>query len=87
MPKGYAHMADQLRRSSLSIPLNIAEGSGKPSQADSLRYYATARGSAMESAAVIHCCAILKIVDPELLSKARALLFRVVQMLSKTVLP
>ena len=31
LPKGYATLADQLRRSTLSVPLNIAEGTGKGS--------------------------------------------------------
>jgi hypothetical protein len=46
LPRGNAALADQLKRASLSIPLNIAEAAGKVSTADRSRYYATARGSA-----------------------------------------
>jgi four helix bundle protein len=43
---------DQWLRASQSIPLNIAEGNGKSSEADRRRYFEIARGSALECAAV-----------------------------------
>ena len=47
---GYAK--DQLGRASLSIMLNIAEGSAKFSNRDRRSFYVTARGSAFECAAL-----------------------------------
>jgi four helix bundle protein len=44
---------DQLGRASLSIMLNIAEGSAKFSNKDRRNFYVTARGSAFECAALI----------------------------------
>ena len=85
LPKGYATLADQLRRSSLSIPLNIAEGTGKSSSAERSRYYQIARGSALECSAIIGCCLRLRILDQQVLLTSRSLLYRVVQMLSKLV--
>jgi four helix bundle protein len=49
--KGY--VTDRLLRASLSIVLNIAEGSGKPSQAEKRRFYAIAFGSIRETQAIL----------------------------------
>jgi len=56
-PRGNAELSDRLRRASISVPLNIAEGAGKPATERS-RYHATARGSAMECAAIISARAV-----------------------------
>jgi len=43
---------DQWLRASQSIPLNIAEGNGKSSEADRRRFFEIARGSTFECAAI-----------------------------------
>jgi four helix bundle protein len=60
IPPGYSAVKDQLKRASLSIPLNIAEGSGKRQIPDRNRFYGIARGSAMECAAI---CDVLSLLD------------------------
>lgn len=72
-----------MKRASLSVPLNIAEGTGKNSSADKQRFYAIARGSAMECGAVLDVCKILKIIDPLEYDQGKKLLIRIVGMLTK----
>jgi four helix bundle protein len=43
---------DQLRRASQSISPNIAEGNGKGTNGDRCRFFAIARGSALECASI-----------------------------------
>ena len=50
-PTEFLYLKDQLRRSSLSIVLNIAEGSAKRSDKDFNRYLENSMGSANETAA------------------------------------
>lgn len=46
-------IADQLKRSVLSILLNIAEGTGKSSKADKKNFFTIARGSVYETVAIM----------------------------------
>jgi four helix bundle protein len=61
------YVIDQLGRASFSIPLNIAEGSGKFSKADRKNYFTTARASVFECVAVLDILNDAgKIAEPEL---------------------
>ena len=82
-PKGNADIIDQLKRASTSIPFNIAEGAGKNSSADTARYFAIARGSALECGAILDVCCLLKIAENEEVNVAKGHLFEIVSMLSK----
>ena len=46
-------LRNQLKRASISIVLNIAEGSGKFSRADRKNYFVTARASVFECVAIL----------------------------------
>jgi four helix bundle protein len=83
LPHVHASLADQIRRASVSIPLNIAEGSGKTTRPDQRRFYAMARGSAMECGAIVDACAALELVRTDRAAAANDLLASVVRMLSK----
>ena len=83
LPPGHGEIRDQLRRASLSIPLNIAEASGKTQPADQRRFFAIARGSAMECAALVDACRSLEVVGGSLLDQLDENLLSLVRMLSK----
>jgi four helix bundle protein len=83
LPPRYASLADQLRRASLSIPLNIAEGSGKSTSPDQRRFYAIARGSAMECAAILDACTARSPIEQPRAEEVDQLLLSTVRMLSK----
>ena len=87
IPRGNSSLADQLKRASWSIPLNIAEGCGKNSGNDKRRFYAIARGSAMECAAIIDVCQILAGDTSDDYKNGKELLERIVAMLSKLCRP
>ena len=80
-PRGYAGLSEQLRRASLSVPLNIAEGYGKRSVADRSKFYDIARGSAHECGAIVDAATALGFADGSLLVEAKTLLVRIVSML------
>ena len=83
LPKGYASLSDQLKRASWSIPLNIAEGTGKIRMNDKIKFYSIARGSAMECGAVLDVCSKLGMIDDTTFKKGKDLLTRIVSMLTK----
>ncbi len=84
VPKGYAPLADQLRRAALSVPLNIAEASGRVG-GDARRAYAIARGSTLECAAILDAAETLGFGEAAQLAKPRELLDRMVAMLTVLV--
>ena len=82
-PRGYGSMTDQLRRASLSIPLNIAEGYGKRGPDDRARFYDIARGSAHECGAILDASKVLAIIEDADFARGKTLLHRIVSMLVK----
>ncbi len=82
VPRGFGSLAEQLRRAALSVPLNIAEGSGK-SDRDAQRFYAIARGSALECAAILDAFGALGFVPDSDLTEPLDLLERIVSMLTR----
>jgi four helix bundle protein len=81
--RGCSELRDQLERASISIVLNIADCCGRTSPADKARFYAMARGSATESAAILDVLGARGLVDARLRARGRSLLVRIVQMLTR----
>ena len=78
---GKSDAFDQLDRSSTSIPLNIAEGTGKYTNKDNCRYYDIARGSAVESAACLDVLLKRNKITIDENIKGKEILFAIVSML------
>ena len=74
---------DQLLRASQSIPLNIAEGNGKASEADRRRFFEIARSSALECAAIQDVLELCDALSRKNNAEAKQFLDRMVAMLTK----
>ena len=83
LPRGEGELRNQLKTAAMSVPLNIAEGTGKPSSADRAHAHAIARGSAMECGALVDVCAIAGSISPADTRHAKDLIVRTVAILSK----
>ena len=77
------HARDQLLRASQSIPLNIAEGNGKGTEADRRRFFEIARGSALECASIQDVLSVCGVVSEGEMADAKEKLVRIVSMLTK----
>lgn len=64
-PRGHQHLVDQLRRASLSVPLNIAEGNGRWHIKDRKNFWWIARGSVFECVPVLELCKREKLITEE----------------------
>jgi len=67
MPKDEIYgLISQIRRSASSIPINIAEGCGRGSDADFSRFLHMSMGSASESEYLLFLCKELNYIDSDL---------------------
>jgi len=80
VPKSTA-VYGQLDRASTSMPLNIAEGTGKFTAPDRCRYYDSARGPAVECAACLDVLVAKKILTVSEIIEGKELLRPIVSML------
>lgn len=88
LPRQKGQLGDQLTRAAEGVVLRIAEGAGAEwRSADQQRYFRSARGSAMECSAALDVCRIRRTADAADLAAGRALLVRLVQMLSRLARP
>jgi four helix bundle protein len=78
-------LTSQMRRCSVSIPSNIAEGSRRIGEKDTKHFFNIAFGSGAELETQIEICKRLKLCDPKGFTKADILLSEVMKMLNKLV--
>src|SRR4051812_9524147 len=81
----HREVCDQLDRASLSSLLNTAEGNGKRQGRQRAKFFDDARGSAVECAACLDALAAKGLATKERIAEGKALLLRVVGMLTKLV--
>ena len=84
-PGLHREVCDQLDRASLSFLLNTAEGNGKRPGPQRARFFDDARGSAVECAACLDALAAKGLVAKGGVEQGKAMLLRVVSMLTKLV--
>ena len=85
LPRGRGYLADQLRRAASSIAFNIAEGAGEFASDEKAPFYRMARRSATESAAIFDACRVLSLTTEPASQAGRAILLRIVAMLTAMV--
>ena len=83
LPRGYSELKDQLKRASLSILLNAAEGAGKYSPAEQKRHYTIARGSAFECYAAVDATEVLELVKSASFSRGMEVIDSIISILTK----
>ena len=64
-PHVYSRLRDQLVGAVISVPLNIAEGSGRLGGKDKANFYKYARASVFESIPILTICNNLKLIKTE----------------------
>lgn len=81
LPRGRAAVGDQLLRAAMSIPANIAEGSGEFARKEKVRFYRISLRSATECASWLDVAERLRALRAEQRERGKALLHRIVAML------
>lgn len=76
-------ITNQLRRASVSIASNIAEGYGRKTQKDRIQFFVIAYGSALEIETQLHISRELKFGNVESIIGAELVLVEILKMLNK----
>lgn len=75
-------ISDQLRRASLSIVLNIAEGNGRWQAADKKHFFVMARGSLLECVAILQVMRLKKLLAEDIYNQNYQHLEEIAKMLT-----
>jgi len=85
LPRGSYAMADQLRRASMSISLNIAEGSGRFHKNDKKQFYIISRGSVYECVPLLTLLTEADLLDTSRHDELKEELVIISKMLAKLI--
>jgi four helix bundle protein len=83
LPKGFAFLADQLRRNTSSVHNNFAEGYYQDSPRQQRRYFGYAIQSAREASASLDVALAFRAANQETVAHGKTLALELVRMLSK----
>lgn len=83
IPRNEFALIDQLKRASLSIPLNIAEGAGRWHEKEKRQFYLISRGSVFECVPILSILEIKGLISSKQNADLREMLSRLTQMLTK----
>jgi four helix bundle protein len=83
--KGHHHLVDQLRRASLSISLNIAEGNGRWHAKERKNFFGIARGSLFECVPLLELCKRERLISEQSCAGLRAELEALAKMLTALI--
>ena len=75
-------LSDQMRRAAVSIPSNIAEGQGRDSSKEFVRFLSMARGSLRELSTQLEICERLHYIEQSNTSTSNALITEVDKMIT-----
>ena len=75
-------LSDQMRRAAVSVPSNIAEGEGRNSEKDFVRFLAQARGSLWELSAQLDICERLNYLDKQKTEVAHGMIIEIGKMIN-----
>ena len=75
-------ISDQMRRAAVSVPSNIAEGAGRNSEKDFIRFLAQSRGSLWELSTQLEICERLDFLDKEKTKNAVGMIIEISKMVN-----
>ena len=75
-------LSDQMRRAAVSIPSNIAEGQGRETMKEFIRFIAVARGSLRELSTQLEICVRVNYLDESQTANASRLIEEIDKMLN-----
>ena len=83
LPREEAYaLSEQIRRSVVSIPSNIAEGQGRETMKEFIRFLSIARGSLRELSTQLEICERVKYLSDEQTATAKSLIEEIDKMLN-----